>query len=216
MVCVVNIMPIPNYLKVIAYNEQQKGDFTSFYLKCKCGCTHFHIYESYLDKNEKELCKPYFDALERSITGGYFSKCTQDENGVIHHWIYLTHSINGPKEEVIIPPKPICACIKVIKVKCSECGDEHIVYDSRFCGYNGVFNENLAEKEYNPHFKLKKRRDNMPVEICISVEHTESFEEFSKNVPCEYSDYTNAFLWIVIYSIDDNNKKRKLFEFETD
>ena len=209
-------MPIPNYLQEIAYNERSKGDFTSFGLKCKCGSTHFHIYESYLDKHEKELCKPYYDALDYSITGGCFSSCTKDENGVLHHWVYLTHSRNGPKEEVIIPPKPICACIKVIKVKCSECGNEYVIYDSRTSWYDGVFSTNSAEKAYNPHFKLKKRRDGLPVEICISVEHTETFEEFQNIISCEYSKYTDAFLWIVIYSIDDNNKKRKLYEFETD
>ncbi len=212
-------MPIPNYLKAIAYNELQKDNFTSFCLKCKCGCTHFHIYESYLDKHEKELCKPYFDALARSVTGGYFSNCTQDENGVIHHWIYFTHSINGPKEEVIIPPKPTCACIEVIKVKCPDCRNEYVIYDNRFHGYSGKFcKDSIEEKEYIPHFRLKRRRDNLPVEICISVEHTESYENFEKNIDisCEYDDYTDAFTWITIHSIDNNNKKHKLFDFETD
>ena len=212
----VNTMPIPDYLQEIAYEESQKDDFTSFRLKCKCCCTHFHVYESYLDKSEKQLCKPYYDALDRAVRGGYFSNCTQDENGVIHHWIYFTHNINGPKEEVIIPPKPVCACIEVIKVKCSECGNEYVIYDSRSYGYSGVFDDDSAEKEYEPHFKLKKRRDGMPVEIRIRVEHTESYEELQKTIPCSYKDYTDAFTWIVIFSIDTNNMKRKLFEFETD
>ena len=51
---------------------------------------------------------------------------------------------------------------------------------------------------------------------CFDALELCGIREFSKNVTCEYSDYTNAFLWIVIYSIDDNKKKRKLFEFETD
>lgn len=210
------IMPIPNYLQEIAYNESNKDNFTAFQLKCKCGCTLFHLYESCLDKKEKELCKPYYEALERSVTGGYFSNCTQDENGVIHHWIYLTHSENGPKEEVIIPPKPFCACVKVVKVHCYECGNEFVIYDSRKNGYSGVFCAEPDEKEYIPHFKLKKRRDGLPVKICISVEYTESYEDFVKNIQCEYKDYTNAFTWISIYSIDRNNKKRRLYGFETD
>lgn len=212
-------MPIPNYLKEIAYNESRKNEFTTFKIKCKCGCCQFHVYESYLDRKEKELCKPYFDALEYSVTGGCFSNCTKDENGVIHHWIYFTHSHNGPKEEVIIPPKPICASINVIKVKCFECGNEYVIYDSRFNGYSGKFcDRSIEEKEYVPHFRLKKRRDDLPVEICISVEHDNSQEDFEKatGISCEYKDFTDAFTWIVIYSIDCNNKKRKLFEYETD
>lgn len=209
-------MPIPDYLKEIAYDETRKDDFTSFRLKCKCCCTHFHVYESYLNNSEKELCKPYYDALERSVTGGCFSSSTQDENGMIHHWIYFTHSRNGPKEEVVIPPKPLFACIMVIKVKCSECGNEYVIYDSRLYGNNGVFCSNPVEKEYEPHFKLKKRRDGLPVEICISVEHTESYEEFQKATSYDFITFSNAFTWMVIYSNDSKNKKRKLFEFETD
>ena len=68
------------------------------------------------------------------------------------------------------------------------------------------------EKEYNPHFRLKKRRDNLPVEICIKVEH-DTYEEFEKitGISLEYDDYTDAFTWIVIYSIDSADRKRKLY-----
>ena len=81
---------------------------------------------------------------------------------------------------------------------------------------NCVKYSNPAEKEYEPHFKLKKRRDGLPVEICISVEHTESYEEFQKATSYDFITFSNAFTWMVIYSNDSKNKKRKLFEFETD
>ena len=213
-------MPIPNYLRDIAYCENKKDNFTTFNLKCICGCTLFDVYGSYLDKKEKELCQPYYDALEYSVTGGCFSNCTKDENDNIHHWIYFTPSINGPKEEVIIPPEPFFAHIKAVKVKCSKCGKEYTIYDSRYNGYNGIFCTQCSEKEksYIPHFKLKKRRDNSPVEVCISVEHDEDFEAFKVNtgIDCTFDEYTDAYTWIIIYSIDNNSKKRKLFEFETD
>ena len=74
------------------------------------------------------------------------------------------------------------------------------------------------EKNYIPHFKLKKHRDNSPVEICISVENDENFEVFKENtgIDCTFNEYTDAYTWITIYSIDKNSKKRKLFELETD
>lgn len=184
-------MPIPNYLHDIAYNESRKKNFTTFRIKCKCGCVRFHIYESYLNKEENELCKPYYDVLEYLIRGGYSSSCTKDKNGVIHHWIYLSQNHDGPKEEVFIPPKPICASINIIKVKCSEYGREYVIYDSRTSGYSGKCCNNYSEeaREYIPHFRLKKRRDNLPVEICIKVEHDayEEFEEIS-GVSLEYDD----------------------------
>lgn len=91
-----------------------------------------------------------------------------------------------------------------------------MIYDSRSHGYNGIFSSDPNEKEYDPHFKQKKRRGGLPAELCISVEHTQSYEEFQKANPCDLIRYSNAFTWIVIYSVDANNKKRKLFEFETD
>ncbi len=212
-------MPVPNYLSSIAYRENQKNNFTTFYLKCNCGCTSFDIYESFLNKEERLLCQPYYDALNHSVSGGCFSNCTKDETGTIHHWIYFTHSIDGPKEEVFIPPAPAFAHITVIKVKCSGCGKEYIIYDSRYNGYSGSYKQcSEEEKIYVPHFKLKKRRDNAPVEICISVEHDESFEAFKENtgLNCTFEQFTNFYTWIIIYSVDSKSKKRKLFEFETD
>lgn len=213
-------MPVPHYLRDIAYRENSKNNLTTFYLKCICGCTLFDVYESYLTKKEKELCQPYYDALNYSVTGGCFSNCTKDENGIIHHWIYFTHSLNGPKEEVFIPPVPIFAHINTIKVRCSECGKEYTIYDSRYNGYAGLFCTtcNEEEKSYVPHFRLKKRHDNSSVEICIRIENDASFETFKKNtnIDCSYNDYTEAYTWLTIYSIDSKLKKRKLFEFETD
>ncbi len=116
----------------------------------------------------------------------------------------------------MIPPKPLCACITVIKVKCAECGKEYVVYDSRYYGYSGVFHSDSAEREYEPHFRQKKRRDGMPAELYISVEHAESYEELNRQIPCSGKEYADAFTWIVIYAVDANDKKRKLFEFETD
>lgn len=213
-------MPVPNHLKNIAYSEQSENEFTFFDIKCKCGSAFFDIYENYLTKEEKELCKPYYEALDYSITGGYSSFCTKDEDGNIHRWINLTHDRNGPKEEVFIPPAPICALIYSIKVKCSECGSEYIIYDSRYYGYDGKFCREVSdeEKNYIPHYKMKKRRDNMPVQVRIKVEHDPSFEDFkeSADIACSYEDYTEAFTWFVIYTIDSQGKKRKIVDLETD
>lgn len=205
-------MPIPNHLKDIAYSDKSKENFTSFELKCKCGSFLFDLYENYLDKEEKALCKPYEDALDLSVKGGYGSSCTVDEDGKIHHWIHLSFSPNGPKEEVFIPPKPVCACILSIRSKCSECGREYAVYDSRYHGYDSMYDPEISdeEKNYVPHYKKKRRRDNMPVRVCVEVEH-------NIDMPDEDSgtDLTEAFTWITIRTIDSSGKKRKIFDLET-
>jgi len=213
-------VPVPNYLKDIAYCEKTKNKITSFNLKCQCGCFKFDLYESYLDKKEKEICKPYYDALRYSVTGGCFSSCTKDENGILHRWVYFTHNMNGPKEEVFIPPAPAFAHITSYKVKCTECDKEYIIYDSRYHGYYGKFCKEISDdsKNYIPHYRKKNRRDNMPVKICIKVENELNIDEFKRDtdIECSFEDYTEAFTWFVVYTIDNNDKKRKILDFETD
>ena len=212
-------MPIPNYLRNIAYSEQSENKFTSFDLKCKCGSVLFDIYENHLTKEEKELCKPYFKALDHAVSGGYSSFATMDDEGKTHYWINLSHSVNGPKEEVFIPPAPTCAHIHSIKIKCSECGSEYIIFDNRYHGYDGKFCREISyeEKNYIPHYKKKRRRDDLPVRICIKVEHDLDIDEFEENtdINCSFEEYTEAFTWLVIYTIDSSGKKRKIVDLET-
>lgn len=212
-------MPIPKYLKDVAYSEKSKKNFTSFKIKCKCGCIHFDLYENFLNKEEKKICKPYFDALDYSITGGYGSSCTIDEDGHIHHWIHLTFSSDGPKKEVFIPPQPACACIFSVKAICSECGTEYLIFDNRFHGYDGKLSCELSDEEkiYIPHYKKKRRKDNLPIQLIIEVEHDMNFDDFKEDIgiDCQFEDYTESFTWIVIYTIDSKGKKRKIVDLET-
>lgn len=211
---------IPSYLKPIAYNVTTKGDFTKFHLKCNCGYILFDIFESYLDKDEQKACKPHYDALMELYSGGGASICTVDNDGTVHHWKLLSSDRNGPKQEVIVPSLPVFGRIHTIKIKCSQCGREYILFDSRFNGYSGKFCANATDEEaaYIPHFKQKKRRDGLPVEICVSVEHDPSYDEFKQNtgIECSFEDYEDAYTWITIYAIDKSGKKIKMFEVETD
>lgn len=213
-------MPIPNYLKTITFDETRKGSFTVLKVKCSCGSMLFDVFESYLDKAEWEACKPYYDALDKLYTGGRASTCTIDEDGTVHHWVLFSSDLNGPKEEVFVPEPPVFSSIQVIKAKCSKCQKEHILFDSRYHGYSGKYGNAAtnSEKEYVPHFRQKRRRDTLPVLLCVQLEYDDNLEEFQQNtgIACDYANYSDAYTWITIYAIDENGKKRKLFERETD
>ena len=58
----------------------------------------------------------------------------------------------------------------------------------------------------------------MPIQVHIMVEHDPSIEDFKENtdIVCSYEDYTEAFTWLVIYTIDSQGKKRKIVDLETD
>ncbi len=211
-------MSVPNYLKEIAYYEKRNGTFTEFHLKCTCGCTLFDLYENYLDKKEKEICKPYYDALDYSVTGGCFSSCTKDDEGMIHHWIHFTHDRNGPKKEVFIPPKPVFADIISIKAECSECKSEYVIFDNRYHGYSAKYCRNLNDEavRYIPHYRKKKRRDDMPIRIQIIVENAMDSCKDDAHGESNDENCADAFTWFTVYSIEENEKRRKLFDLETD
>lgn len=204
-------MPIPNYLKHLAVFEKQKDTWTCFSIKCPCGCEKFTIYENYLTKEEKALEKPYYDALAEMYTLDMSRRTTRDENGLQHTWRLLE---DGSRKEIIVPARPFFSGITSIKIKCVECGKEHLIFDSRIHGYDGMTSELTQETlTYEPHFKLKCKN---AVSLQIKIENDETFEEFLNLTGLDFSEkqYSDSFGWIIIYKVDEKGKKTKIFDWE--
>lgn len=210
------MIPVPAYLKHNAVIIKQAKSWTQFSFFCNCGCRYFFVYENFLTKQEKDLLKPYEDALTDSLTGCWGSTMTINEDGTRHYWkLYTPLGLNGPKKEVFIPEIPSFLGISVVKVQCFLCGKEHILFDNRYHGYDGVTGVKIRKKlDYLPHFKHKCRT---AVTIEIKVENDLSLPEFQENTGLEYDEaqYSNAFGWIAIYSVNSVGKRRKIFEAET-
>lgn len=204
-------VPIPHYLKDIAVLEKQKGAWVHFSVKCSCESDRFLVYENYLNKEETALEKPYYDKLTEIYCSNSPRITTKDENGKIHYWKALEDS----KEEIIIPEKPYFSGITVIKAKCADCGKEHLIFDSRIHGYDGITSEETKEAmDYEPHFRSKCKGF---VSLSLKIENSESFEEFSEDFDLGFNEeqYSNAFSWIMIYKTDEKGKKTKIFDYET-
>lgn len=210
------MVPIPKYLNDIAVHESSKGEWTTFSLKCPCGCTSFFYSENRYTKEEEMLMKPYYDVLDYlwgsksayGTTGSWY-----DEQGRHHTWRLLSpEGRNGPKEDVIIPPKPFFSGITRITVKCADCGAEYVLFDSRYHGYDGVTGNHTAEElSYTP--TMKQRRGG-PISIQVKVENDETPESFRECTGAAVSDYSDAFSWIIVYKVA-NGKRTKIFEAET-
>jgi hypothetical protein len=211
-------IPIPHYLKSIATLEKQTKQWTHFSLACPCGCKRFQVYESYLTKEQKALERPHFDTLGSIFDRSIPSTLTRDEDGKCHYWrLYEPEKgLEGRHEKIIIPPCPFFSGIWVWKIICDECGQEFILFDNRFHGYDGVFNEGATKEtlSYQPTFR-RKCKDS--VSLSVKVENDDSYEEFCENCgdECTEEQYADAFSWIVVYKIDEKGKKTKIFESET-
>lgn len=209
-------MPIPDYLKSIAVRVSEKGEWTTFSLKCTCGCEDFFLSQNDLTKEEQKQEQPYYDALDY-LFGSSFGSTGRwfDEQGRAHSWRLLSaDGLNGPKEDVIIPAKPFFSGIIRITARCAQCGTEHLLFDSRFHGYDGLIQMPTPEElAYQPH--MKQRRGG-PIALQVKVETTETPESFLEIDRTDRSpnDWTNAFDWIIVYKVS-NGKRTKIFDLET-
>lgn len=210
------MVPVPAYLRNQAQIMKTTKSWTSFSLFCNCGCRRFIPYANAYTPEEEKALKPYYDALHDSLSGGWASACTKDEDGTLHHWKLLSPAgWNGPKEEVFIPEQPFFAGITVIKIRCENCGAEHRIFDNRHHGYDGMTGTHTEEeRNYQPRFRPKCRS---AVGIEIKVENDPSLEDFEKNTGLRFTEeqYSNAFSWVKIYAVNPDGKKRTIFECET-
>ena len=210
-------VPIPNYLKDIAVLEKQKETWVHFAVKCTCGCNKFLVFQNYFNREEKLMEKPYNDALMQIYCSNYARTTTKDEDGKVHYWRLYEPSkgLEGKHEEIIVPERPVFSGIAVIKIKCADCGREYVIFDSRIHGYDGMTGEEDKEAMgYVPHFKLKCKE---AVSLSIKIENDESFDEFQENTDLGFTEeqYSDAFGWILVYKVDENGKKVKIFDWET-
>jgi len=104
---------------------------------------------------------------------------------------------------------------ELLKAQCSACQAEYVIYDSSLYGYDGMtFDKESYEVKYDPRLRQKSKK---PLKLLITVENDATLEEFKSNTGLDFSmdEYSNSFSWIVVHGIDENQKKKKIFETET-
>lgn len=110
----------------------------------------------------------------------------------------------------------------IFKVKCNQCGQEHIIFDNRKHGYNAFAEENKKEYTYEDiYFSKKKFKEssNNTVKVRIKKFSEESIERFIEHIREKVTEdvYANAFLNITIYGFiqDLSDKKVTIYSGET-
>lgn len=203
------MIPVPNYLKQYASEKNQKSSRIFFRLKCTCGCETFFVPEKVYTKEEKELIKEYESKIPDT---SWHILCGERDSDCNVRWYIRRFFIF--KKYIEFPDQPSFMSVKVIKVNCSQCQKEIIVFDNRYHGYDGMISDNKEEKNYTPKFK---ENDSISYKIEITIENDVSLDEFNERTGEEhsYEFYSNAFSWIKICRIDANGKKKILCDEET-
>ncbi len=206
------MIPIPKYLDKHVTLIRSKDNTILLSFHCDCGSDKFTVAKNVFNRSERALLKPYYDSIKNSLSR-YGSYCTLDDEGKLHHWKRLSDDRNDVIE-VFLLPEPDFATVTVLKAKCSGCGKEHILFDNRSNGYDAMTSDEHKGMDYIPHFNHYSKKE---YALEIKIENDETFEIFKKNtgIDCSEEFYSDAFSWIIIYGIDEDGKRRKLFEFET-
>lgn len=215
-------VPIPNYLKELAVLQEQTNGWALFSLKCTCGCNQFWVSTNHLNKEENALKKAYYDALNEVYSPQMQEHLRKDENGERHYFRFLEpeKGWDGKIEEVIIPERPFFLDVCVVRVRCAECGKEHLVFDSRLHGYSGTV-QRPSQKilDYEPHLRQKGKE---AVALEVWVVNDETFEKFQdlelymETIDSDFTQeqYSNSFNAIQISRTNHLGAKRKILFFD--
>lgn len=100
---------------------------------------------------------------------------------------------------------------RIVKATCSQCGKEHIIFDSQYHGYDALAEyETRPVPEFNPQYSYSKGETEALIEVRSDLPYDEFCEDFGDDV----EKYSNAFDDIEIYTLTDG-KKRRFFSQET-
>jgi len=205
---------VPAYLRHISREIRVKGDRTTFALVCTCGNERFELFHNKFTKAEQAEYDRYLAEEERVFRGSYASEFSFGKDGKLRHWKWV---LPGIKIEVFPPEMPPFATVVSWRARCSACGGEHLIFDSRFHGYDGVFCSDGENGDYMPRYVQRLTRDKAPRRVEITTENDETLEQFKENtgIDCDYDAYSNGFGWISISTVDEKGRKTKLLDHES-
>lgn len=197
---------LPQYLSSIATKiTETKNKKILFNINCICGGQNFFIFKN-CETAEEITKKKNWESLIKGYNSGY-----SDDKGNL----YLTKKIFGIKiKQIKINRSDVPQYNTIIKVKCSECGKEYIIYDSRENGYDAMVdsleNNKITDLPVQ-YIKFLDKEQSIKIKITNDLAYQEFVDEFQN---ASLQDFSNAFSEISIY-ITNNNKRKCIFTAET-
>lgn len=195
------MIPKPKYIEdILEITESGKG-FIKCDVVCKCGSTHFVGFYNILEKTKVQ------EEYEKQLQV-FFRKhknvMVSTENGV--EYLCGRKSIFHKTVEKIESKK--FDNTEIIKAKCVCCGNEYVLFDSRFNGYDANLPERESAYDANTYRyeKIKwKNDDEGAATFSVSISGEDSLNDFvDKAYETDFEKYSNSFENI---SIDVKNVK---------
>ena len=199
---------IPTHLKECTKIKKESKDIVLLQVLCNCGCSTFYLLENLLDIEEENSIKAYEKKLS---SWGHIENYTDP---ITKSRYLVRRNIFGKiSDKIPISELQDIKRTRIIKVECSECGTQRVIYDSRYHGYNAlVTDKHFSSTNKTYRYKLLQKD---PMEVEIKIRNDLTYDEYCEEVEGnEVNEFSNAFSCIEIYGIKDG-KKKKFFDEET-
>lgn len=209
-------VPIPKYIEKYATSIKRRKQCVEFDLQCPCGCDVFEVYKNHVIKTEEQKkAMNDFEAFVKRCGLRSFEISLPDENGL--RYAYRKNIFGRIKDRVLFP-QVIESC--KIKVKCTHCSDEFIVFDDEKNGYDAISMPVSTLPPVNSVFKQKKcRNSESKFQLHVAIQNEDSLEKFIEmyEEPATEEFYANAFSWIHISGVltDRPQKNVEILDLET-
>lgn len=202
------MVDVPIYLKECTKIKKVQEDAIILQVLCDCGCSAFYLLENVLDIEEDNIIKAYEKRFSKwSHIENYTDPITQIR------YLVVRNTFGRIIDKIPISEIQAIKRTYIIKVECSECGRQNVIYDSRYHGYDASATKeqlSIECKEYQYRLLQKKS-----MEVEIKIRNDLTYDEYCEEVEeSSTKEYSNAFSSIEIYGIKDG-KKKKYFERET-
>lgn len=203
---------MPPHLEEVAQNIKRTKDSVTFDVQCKCGCKHFHIYEHVYSEDEQQQIEAHEQEIIR-LTKGYQITYTKDAEGKGHWW---RKKFPFFRQEFEMPKQPWFYGLEAWKLKCVDCGQEYVLFDSRLHGYDAVAANDVSEelRKYVPVYQVKKVQNKQDMCIQVKIINDLAYEEFCQEVATDETLYANAFGSIEVWVVDSAGHKTGILSAE--
>lgn len=202
------MIDVPIYLKECTKIKKVQKDAIILQVLCNCGCSTFYLLENVLDIEEDNIIKAYEKRFSKwSYIENYTDPITQIR------YLVARNTFGRIFDKIPVSEMQDIKRTYILKVECSECGSQSVIYDSRYHGYDAIVTKeqlSIVHKKYQYRLLQKKS-----MEVEIKIRNDLTYDEYCEEAEeSSTEEFSNAFSSIEIYGIKDG-KKKKYFESET-
>ena len=198
----------PKYIEnILSITKEKRGEIECDVV-CECGARHFIGYKNVIARSAEEAA---YEAAYNAFNEKYSRIRFGDENGI--SYLYGMKGLFGEKILEKFEYKQLDST-EIVKVKCTECGKEYVLFDSRFHGYDATIPE--RESKYDSvvydfaPIVWKNDKDGIAT-VTVKIQNDDSLEDFIENAyETDEETYSNSFGWIMVKATNNKTKAKKV------